>query len=216
MKKFAVVLAGCGVYDGAEIHEAVLTLLAIKKQGADYIIFAPDIPQHHVINHTNGKEMSENRNVLVESARIARGNIQDLKTYNAEDFDALIFPGGFGVAKNLCDFAFKGADCNINENVADAIRKTVKLGKPVGALCISPALIAKVLGDVELTIGQDAGTIEQLEKLGAKHINTDHGEVVMDEKYKIFTTPCYMLDADVVHIEEGASNIVRKMLSVIS
>ncbi|MCD4680986.1 MAG: hypothetical protein K8S00_11425, partial [Bacteroidales bacterium] len=124
--------------------------------------------------------------------------------------------GGFGVAKNLCDFAFKGADCDINENVADAIRKTVKLGKPVGALCISPALIAKVLGDVELTIGQDAGTIEQLEKLGAKHINTGHGDVVMDEKYKIFTTPCYMLDADVIHIEEGASNIVRKMLSVIS
>jgi len=214
MKKFAVVLAGCGVYDGAEIHEAVLTMLAIKKQGADYTIFAPDIQQHHVVNHTSGEEMPETRNVLVEAARIARGNIQDLKTYNPDDFDAIIFPGGFGVAKNLCDFAFKGADCDINDDVAEAIQKTVNASKPVGALCISPALLAKVLGDVELTIGQEPGTIEQLHKLGAKHTNTSHGEVVIDTKYKIFTTPCYMLDAEITHIEEGAANIVGKMLEV--
>jgi len=214
MKKFAVVLAGCGVYDGAEIHEAVLTLLAIKKQGAEYTIFAPDIDQHHVVNHTTGEEMPESRNVLIEAARIARGNIQDLKTYNVDDFDAIIFPGGFGVAKNLCDFAFNGADCDIKDDVAEAIQKTINQNKPVGALCISPALLAKVLGDVKITIGQDAGTIEQLEKLGAKHINTDHGEVITDERYKIFTTPCYMLDAEITHIEEGASNIVREMLEV--
>ncbi len=212
MKKFAVVLAGCGVYDGAEIHEAVLTLLAIKKQGADYSIFAPDIPQHHVINHTTGEEMSESRNVLIEAARIGRGNIQDLNTYDANNFDAIIFPGGFGVAKNLSDFAFSVADCDINDDVAEAIQKTVNLGKPVGALCISPTLIAKVLGDVKITIGQDAGTIERLEKLGATHIKTDHGEVVIDDKYKIFTTPCYMIDADIIHIEEGVSNLVTKML----
>lgn len=214
MKKFAVVLSGCGVYDGAEIHEAVLTLLAIKKQGADYTIFAPDIPQHHVINHTSGDEMPEKRNVLIESARIARGNIQELKNYNPSDFDAIIFPGGFGVAKNLCDFALKGADCSINEDVANVIQKTIDHDKPVGALCISPALIAKVIGDAELTVGQDAGTIEQLEKLGARHKNTGHGEVVVDEKYKIFTTPCYMLDADITDIDEGASNIVKEMLKV--
>jgi enhancing lycopene biosynthesis protein 2 len=214
MKKFAVVLAGCGVYDGAEIHEAVLTLLAIKKQGADYVIFAPDIPQHHVINHTTGEEMPEKRNVLTESARIARGNIQNLNSYLAEDFDGLIFPGGFGVAKNLCDFAFKGAACDINDSVAEAIQKTVDIGKPIGALCISPALIAKVLGDVNLTVGQDKGTIEQLEKLGAMHTNTNHGEVVKDNQYEIFTTPCYMLDAEITDIEEGASNIVKQMLEV--
>ena len=214
MKKFAVILSGCGVYDGAEIHEAVLTMFAIKKQGADYVIFAPDIQQHHVINHASGEEMPEKRNVLIESARIARGNIHDLKTYKAEDFDALIFPGGFGVAKNLCDFAFKGADCSINDSVAEVIQQTVKSGKPVGALCISPALIAKVLGNVELTVGQDEGTIQQLEKLGAKHKNTGHGEVVIDQKFKIFTTPCYMLDAEITDIEEGASNIVNQMLKV--
>jgi enhancing lycopene biosynthesis protein 2 len=214
MKKFAVVLAGCGVYDGAEIHEAVLTMLAIKKHGAEYTIFAPDIPQHHVINHTSGEEMQENRNVLIESARIARGNIHNLNSYMAEDFDALIFPGGFGVAKNLCDFAFKGADCNVNDIVAEAIQKTADMGKPIGALCISPALIAKVLGGVELTVGQDEGTIEQLQKLGARHTNTGHGEVIVDEKHKIFTTPCYMLDAEITDIETGTLNVVKKMLEV--
>ncbi|MCD4789024.1 MAG: isoprenoid biosynthesis glyoxalase ElbB [Bacteroidales bacterium] len=212
MKKFAVVLSGCGVFDGAEIHEATLTMLAIKKQGAEYEIFAPDIPQHHVVNHITGEEMKEIRNVLVESARIARGNIKDLKEYNPSDFDALIFPGGFGAAKNLCDFAFKGPDCTINDDVVNAIQKTAEQHKPIGALCISPVIMAKIFGDVEVTIGQDAGTAEAIEKMGATHKQTDHGEVIADEKNLVFTTPCYMLDANILQIAKGASNIVKAMM----
>ena len=212
MKKFAVVLSGCGVFDGAEIHEATLTMLAIMKQGAQYEIFAPDIPQHHVINHITGEEMDESRNVLLESARIARGQIKDLKQYDPNNFDALIFPGGFGAAKNLCDFAFKGADCVVNLDVEKAILKTAGKNKPIGALCISPVIFAKVFGDVEVTIGQDAGTSEAIEKLGATHVKTTHGEVIIDEKNNLFTTPCYMLDANILDIAKGASNIVKVML----
>ena len=212
MKKFAVILSGCGVFDGAEIHEATLTMLAIMKQGAEYEIFAPDIQQHHVINHITGEEMNETRNVLIESARIARGKIKRLKEYDPSDFDALIFPGGFGAAKNLCDFAFKDADCTINEDVAIAVKKTAGQKKPIGALCISPVIMAKIFGDVDVTIGQDLGTAEAIEKMGATHKQTNHGEVIVDEKNNVFTTPCYMLDANILDIAKGASNIVKAML----
>ena len=212
MKKFAVVLSGCGVFDGAEIHEATLTILAIMKQGAQYAIFAPDIPQHHVVNHVTGEEMNETRNVLVESARIARGAIMDLKKYDPSVFDGLIFPGGFGAAKNLCDFAFKGADCVVNADVTNAVKKTLDAGKPIGALCISPVILAKIIGQGEMTIGQDKGTAEAMEKMGARHKNTGHGEVVFDEQHNVFTTPCYMLEATILDIEQGASNIVRAMM----
>ena len=214
MKKIAVVLAGCGVYDGAEIHEATLTMLAISQQGAEYQCFAPDVKQAHVVNHLTGEEMPESRNVLVEAARIARGNIKPLSEYSASDFDAIVFPGGFGAAKNLCTFAFDGPDCSVNPDVESAIRSTVVAEKPVGALCISPALISKVLGDVEVTIGQDAGTAAAIEKLGATHIATTHGEIVVDNKYKVVTTPCYMLDATISQIADGASNVVAKILEM--
>jgi enhancing lycopene biosynthesis protein 2 len=214
MKKFAIVLSGCGVFDGAEIHEATLTMLAVMKQGAQYEIFAPDMKQHHVINHMTGKEMEEERNVLVESARIARGQIKDLKLYDPNNYDALIFPGGFGAAKNLCDFAFNGSDCSVNPDVEKAILKTAGKNKPIGALCISPVILAKIFGDVEITIGQDKGTAEAVEKMGATHVNTNHGEVILDEKNKLFTTPCYMLDANILDIAKGASNIVKAMLEV--
>lgn len=212
MKKFAIVLSGCGVFDGAEIHEATLTMLAIMKQGAQYEIFAPDIKQHHVINHITGDEMPEERNVLIESARIARGQIKDLKLYDPNNFDGLIFPGGFGAAKNLCDFAFNGADCSVIPDVENAILKTAGKNKPIGALCISPVIFAKVFEEVEVTIGQDAGTAEAIEKLGGTHINTNHGEVIFDEKNNLYTTPCYMLDANILDIARGASNIVKAML----
>jgi len=212
MKKFAVILAGCGVFDGAEIHEATLTLLAIMQHGGTYKIFAPDINQHHVVNHLTGKEMPEKRNVLVESARIARGKISPLKDFDAGEFDALIIPGGFGVAKNLCTFAFHGADCSVNNEVAKAIKNMHALKKPIGALCISPVLLSKVLGDVELTIGSDLGTISGIEKMGSKHIKTTHGEVVNDKINNVFTTPCYMLDANILQIYDGATNIVKAMI----
>ncbi len=214
MKKIAVVLSGSGVYDGSEIHEATLTLLAIARHGAQYQCFAPDVEQAHVINHITGEEMQETRNVLVESARIARGNIKPLSEYNAAGFDAIIFPGGFGAAKNLCSFAFDGVDCNIQHDVEQAVRETVKAGKPVGALCIAPVIIAKLLGNVDVTIGQDEGTIHAIEQMGGSHKKTTHGEVVFDEKNKVITTPCYMLDASIDQIADGAENVVRKVLEI--
>jgi enhancing lycopene biosynthesis protein 2 len=214
MKKFAVIISGNGVYDGAEIHETVLTMLAIKKAGADYQLFAPDMMQLHVINHLTGEEMPEKRNVLVESARIARGNIKPLAEYNPKDYDAMIFPGGFGVAKNLCTFAIDGPDCKVNPDVEKAVKETHAIKKPIGALCIAPALISRLLGDVELTIGQDAGTAEAITKMGSKHVKTTHGEVVVDKKHNVFSTPCYMLDANIMQIELGAMNVVEAMMEV--
>lgn len=212
MKKFAIVLSGCGVYDGAEIHEATLSMFAIANNGAAYEIFAPDIDQHHVINHLTGEEMPETRNVLVESARIARGSIRPLNDFSAKNFDGLLFPGGFGAAKNLSDWAFKGPESTVLPEVARTIREMADAGKPVGALCISPVLLAKTLEGAELTIGSDSGTVAAVEKAGAKHRVTTHGEVVKDERYNLFTTPCYMLDATIKQIGEGADNIVRAML----
>ncbi|VAW16136.1 Enhancing lycopene biosynthesis protein 2 [hydrothermal vent metagenome] len=213
-KKVAVVLAGNGVYDGSEIHEATLTLLAIVQQGASYQAFAPDIEQAHVVNHLTGEEMDETRNVLVEAARIARGNIKPLDKFNAAEFDAIIFPGGFGAAKNLCSFAFDGVDCVVNPDVEKAIKAMVAAHKPVGALCISPVIIAKVLGNVKVTIGQDAVTAQAIESLGGRHVKTTHGEVVVDEQYKVATTPCYMLDATIGQIADGAENLVKTILEL--
>ncbi|MFP4555494.1 MAG: isoprenoid biosynthesis glyoxalase ElbB [Bacteroidales bacterium] len=210
-KKFAVVLSGCGVFDGAEIHETTMTLYAIASQGHSYQIFAPDIEQHHVINHITGDEMNEKRNVLVESARIARGDIKPLSDYEPNNFDALIFPGGFGVAKNLCNFAFEGSDCSVNPEIEKVVKETHGSKKPIGALCISPVIIAKVLGDVTLTIGQDDGTAKAIESMGAKHEKTSHGEVVSDKENLIFTTPCYMLDATIIDIANGANAIIKEI-----
>ncbi len=215
MKKFAVVLSGCGVFDGAEIHEATMTLYAIMKEGGTYEIFAPDIEQHHVINHITGEEMNEKRNVLIESARIARGKIRPLNEYNAEEFDALMYPGGFGVAKNLSTFAFDGPDCTVNPEVEKSVLDTVKAGKPIGALCISPAVMAKILEGAEVTIGNDKGTAEAIEKMGGTHKTTTHGEVVVDEGFKLVTTPCYMLDATILDIAEGAINVVKTIMGMI-
>lgn len=213
-KKFAVVLSGSGVFDGAEIHESILTLYAILKNGGSYEIFAPDIPQHHVVNHITGEEMNETRNVLIEAARIARGNIKPLSEFNEKDFDAIIFPGGFGAAKNLSSFAFDGVNCSVNKDVENSIKQMADAKKPIGALCISPVILAKILGDVVLTIGQDAGTAEAVESMGATHRKTNHGEVVVDSRHKVVTTPCYMLDANIVQIAEGADNVVKTMMKL--
>ncbi|MCF8377960.1 MAG: isoprenoid biosynthesis glyoxalase ElbB [Bacteroidales bacterium] len=213
-KKIAVVLSGCGVYDGAEIHEATLSLYAISKLGCEYEIFAPDINQHHVINHLTGEEMNETRNVLIESARIARGKIKSLSEFDAVEFDGLLFPGGFGAAKNLSDWAFKGPDGDVIPEVKKAISSAHGKKIPIGALCISPVLIAKVLKGVNLTIGSDQSTAEGIKKAGAKHTYTSHGEVVADPDYKVVTTPCYMLDATIAQIGEGAENVVKTMMEM--
>ncbi len=213
-KRFAVILSGCGNKDGAEIHESVMTLWAIHKHGAEYQCFAPDIPQHHVLNFITGQEMAESRNVLIESARIARGNIRNLKEYKAADYDGLIIPGGLGVAKNLSTFAFEGPGCSVNEDVAGAVQETAAQQKPIGALCIAPAIVAKILGNVTVTIGQDPGTASALAQMGASHKQTTHGEITIDKEHKIVTTPCYMLDARVDQIGTGAEKLVMALLDM--
>ena len=213
-KNIAVVLSGCGNQDGAEIHESTLTLLAIHRQKADYQCFAPDIPQHHVLNFITGEEMNEQRNVLVESARIARGNIRDLKDFAAVEYDALIFPGGLGAAKNLCTYAFDGPECSMNEDVERAVREMHSAGKPIGALCIAPVILAKILGQGELTAGQDSTTAANLEAMGAHHTLTTHGEIVVDQANKLVSTPCYMLDARVDQVADGAENLVKAILTM--
>lgn len=215
-KKIAVVLSGCGNKDGAEIHESVMTLWAIHKHGADYQCFAPNIRQHHVLNFITNEEMEEERNVLVESARIARGAIKDLADFDPGRYDAIIIPGGLGAAKNLSTYAFDGPDCQVNEELAKAVRGMATLRKPIGALCIAPVLVAKILSTVEVTIGHDPATAANLARMGATHKETGHGEIVVDRTNKIVTTPCYMLDARVDQIGEGADNVVKAILELIS
>jgi enhancing lycopene biosynthesis protein 2 len=214
LKKIAVVLSGNGVFDGAEIHESVLTLLAIAKAGASYQVFAPDMEQYHVINHITGEPMDEKRNVLIEAARIARGNILPLDQYKPADYDALIMPGGFGAAKNLSSFAFDGANCMVNKSVEVALKSTHEAGKPIGALCIAPVILARLFKDARVTIGGDEGTAAAIGEMGGVHEVTSHGEVVVDTALKLATTPCYMLDANVQQIAEGAENVVEALLKM--
>lgn len=212
MKRFAVVLSGCGVKDGSEIHEAVLTFLAICRHGAAYDAFAPDKPQKSVVNHLTQQPMPETRNVMVESARIVRGAIQPLSTFDASRYDGLVFPGGFGAAQNLCTFARDGAEMSVDPDVERAVQAMVAKGKPIGALCIAPVILAKLVPGAQVTIGQDAGVGGAVESMGAHHVRSGHGEVVVDEVRRLFTTPCYMLDANIAQVAEGAENLVKAMM----
>lgn len=215
MKKIAIVLAGCGAKDGAEIHESVLTMLAIDQHGAQYQCFAPDIPQHHVINHLTDEEMvGEPRSVLVESARICRGDIKPLGDYNPKDYDAIIFPGGFGAAKNLFTLALHGENFIVDPDVEYAVKETHSAGKPIGALCISPVMIARIIEGVTVTTGQDESTAEIVKSFGSYIKDTNHGEIVVDEKNKIISTPCYMLDARISDIANGADALVKSILEL--
>jgi enhancing lycopene biosynthesis protein 2 len=211
-KKFAVVLAGCGVYDGAEIHEAVLTLLAIDKAGSTYECFAPDVNQYHVVDHLNGKATKETRNVLTEAARIARGNIKKLSQLEINQFDALVFPGGFGVAKNLSTFAVDGEDCLVNPDIEKLIVAAHQAKLPIGAMCIAPVVLAKVLGTGTLTIGNDAETASTLENMGATHLSTNGDEIVVDNENKIVTTPCYMLNSPISVVAKGTKKLIKALL----
>jgi len=218
MAKVGVVLSGCGVYDGAEINESVLTLLYLDKSGAEVIIMAPNVDQMHVINHLKGEETGETRNVLVESARIARGNIVDMAGVKASDFDALMFPGGFGAAKNLTTFAVDGPDCDINPEVKRLVKETVEAGKPLGAICIAPVLIAKAFAgglETEITIGTDADVAGAIESLGAKHTDCPVKEAVVDKKNKIVTSPAYMLGQNISEVAEGIEKTVKELLAMI-
>lgn len=212
MAKIGVILSGCGVYDGSEIHEAVITLLALDRAGAEVLIMAPNVEQQ-VVNHLTGDTVAgATRNVLEESARIARGNITDIAKVTVDDFDALFLPGGFGAAKNLCDFAFKGPDCSVNPDVERLLKATVAAGKPLAAVCIAPALLAKVLGKdlpgVRLTIGTDEGTAGAINAMGATHTGCPVTEFIVDEKNRIITSPAYMLAG---RISEAAAGIEKSV-----
>ena len=213
-RKFAVILAGCGNRDGAEIHESVMTLYAIARTESACEVFAPDVNQYHVINHYTGEPAEETRNVLVESARIARGKIRPLSEFNAHNFDILMFAGGFGVAKNLCTYAFDGADCIVNPEVERAVISMHSSGKPIGALCISPVILAKILDGVSITMGHDQSAIKNIQSMGAVHHPTNAREIVIDKKNKVVTSPCYMLDSSIVDIAEGAMNTVNALIEL--
>lgn len=215
MKKVAVILSGSGVFDGAEIHESVLSLHAIEKQGASWHCFAPNIDQLHVINHKTGEEMDETRNVLVEAARIARGKIEDVAKLNVDDYDALLLPGGFGAAKNLTDFAVKGAECSINTHVASACRAFAQARKPAGYLCIAPTIIPLIYDQgVKATIGNDAPTAAAFNTLGGFHVESQVDQVVFDEQHLVLSTPAYMLAENISEAAIGIEALVEKLVSL--
>jgi len=219
MAKIGVVLSGCGVYDGSEIHEAVITLLALDRAGAEAVCMAPNV-NAAVINHLTGEPSDgETRNVLVESARIARGKIRDIADVRIDDIDALIFPGGFGAAKNLCDFATQGSECVAHPEVARLVREIVAAQKPLAAICISPALISSILGKDDLahklTIGTDRGTAQALEAMGTEHIECLVGNFVVDPANKLVSTPAYMLAGSIREAAEGIEKTVVELLKMI-
>ena len=214
-KKVAVILSGCGVYDGAEIHESVITLLRLDQRGAKVQCFAPNVPQLHVVDHYSGDEMDETRNVLVESARIARGNIKDVKELHVGDFDALIIPGGFGVAKNLSDFAISGANCTVQPDVLHATQAFVSAGKPVGLMCIAPPLATKIFGaGVICTIGTDHDTAAAMTQMGAEHHECDVSELVEDSARNLVSTPAYMLAQSISEAASGINKLVDRVLEL--
>ena len=214
-KKVAIILSGCGVFDGAEINETVLTALSLDQQGAQVEYFAPDITQTTVINHQTGEAMSEQRNVLVESGRITRGKSRDIRELKAADFDAVILPGGFGVASNLSDFASAGADCTVQADTLQAILQFKHAKKPVGLICISPALSAKIFGEgVRCTIGTDADTAAVMTKMGAVHEDSAVDGIVGDEANRLVTTPAYMLAQSISEAAKGINRLVEQVLSM--
>ena len=216
MTKVAVVLAGCGVYDGAEINEAVLTLLCLEQQGASYQCFAPDIEQMHVINHLTGEPAEgESRNVLVEAARIARGNIMDLAAARVEEFDALVVPGGFGAAKNLSDFAVAGAAMEVQPEFLRLARAFHAAGKPIGLICIAPVMAAAICGEgTRCTIGNDAETAAAIGAMGGEHLECPVSEARVDTERKMVTTPAYMLAGSVSEAYGGIGECVKEVLAL--
>ena len=216
--KVGVLLSGSGVQDGSEIHESVLTALFLEKSRAEIVFMAPNIDQMHVMNHYNGQEMDEFRNVLVESARIARGNIKDLAEIRGEDLDALIIPGGLGVAKNLSDYAMSRSECSINPDVYRLVVEMLISKKPIGAICIAPAMMSKILFEqslsANLTVGSDATTSKDIEAMGSQHQNCSTREVVIDVKNKIVSTPAYMDAKSISEVAEGIEKLVNEIVSM--
>lgn len=214
-KKVGVLLSGCGFLDGAEIQEAVLTLLALDRADVQVTCMAPDRDQMHVVDHLKGEPTEESRNVLVEAARIARGNIVDIASVDTSTLDALAMPGGYGGAKNLSSFAVQGADCTVDPQVARVIREIHAAGKPIASLCVTPAILAALFGKElhpTLTIGNDADTAAALEKMGAQHQQAAATEIVIDNDNNLISTPCYMLDARIRDVATGIDRAIAELL----
>lgn len=219
MKKVGLLLSGCGVNDGAEIHESVIAMLALDRAGVEMELMAPNIDQMHVVNHYTGQEMDEYRNVLVEASRIARGNIKDMAEISGNDIDALIIPGGFGVAKNLCDYAMAGPECSINPDVFRLISELQSLNKPIGAICIAPAMMAKIFGEqgasANMTIGFDEATSKDIESMGSVHVECKVSDMVVDEDNNLVSTPAYMEAQSIKEAADGIEKLVKQVLSMI-
>lgn len=225
--KIGILLSGCGVYDGAEIQEAVLSMLAVQEIGAEYICISVDAPQHHVINHTTGEEMPETRNMLVEAARIARGEIHNINTIAPADIDALIIPGGFGSAKNFTKWAFEGPDGAILPEVKLLLVNLVNVGKPIAALCVSPVVLAKAFEGsaihANMTIGSDkegspysiTDFSAGLAKTGVEPVMKTVREIQIDTTNKIVTAPCYMMDATILEIRNNIRQAVEALRDLI-
>jgi len=214
MATIGVLLSGCGVYDGSEIHEAVLTLLALDRAGVKVQCLAPDMEQRDVVNHLTGEPVAESRNVLVESARIARGNIKDIREISATDIDGLIIPGGFGAAKNLSDFAFEGVSAQVHPEVKRLLNDMADADKPIGAICIAPATLVKALADrhPEVTIGSDLATAAAINSMGGKHCDCAVDEIHVDARLKIVTTPAYMLGSGIKDVVAGIEKLVIEVI----
>ncbi len=225
--KIGVLISGCGVYDGAEIQEVVLTLLSIEEIGAEAVCISVDEPQHHVINHLTGEEMPESRNMLTEAARICRGNITEIGKISPSDIDALVIPGGFGSAKNFTKWAFKGPEGEIHPKIKLLLVNLINIGKPVAALCVSPVVVAKALEGSSihpfLTIGSDKegspydiqGFSSGLETTGAKSVMKTIREIHIDSQNKIITAPCYMMDASILDIRQNISAAIDALRELI-
>ena len=215
MAKVLVILSGCGVYDGSEIHEAVSTLLHLDRHGASVTIAAPDVEQAQVVNHLSSEQTSEKRNMRVEAARIARGAAEDLAAISGEEFDAVILPGGFGAATNLCDFAVSGAACKVNPEVRRVLEEAHEAGKPLGFICISPTIAARLFPGISVTIGSDEATAAAVEKMGARHVKRPTEEVCIDESNRIVTTPAYMTAQKIGEVHRGIGKLVDHVLGMV-
>lgn len=212
-KRVAVILAGCGNLDGNNIQETILLLTSIAREGAAFQCFAPDVEQHHVVDHYTRKEMPERRYVLHEAARMVQGDVQPLSKFNADDFDALVFPGGYGVVKNLCTYAIAGTNATVNAEVSDAIVAMHRAKKPLGAMCISPILLSLVLHHGTITLGATCDASKDAEAMGMTHREAKQDEFVEDKENLIFTTPCFMLPNDLARVWTGTSAMVKAILS---
>ncbi|ODP99576.1 MULTISPECIES: isoprenoid biosynthesis glyoxalase ElbB [Salinivibrio] len=215
MKKVAVILSGCGVFDGAEIQETVLSLLALEQNDAQWQCFAPDIDQHHVINHRTGEAMSETRNVLTEASRIVRGEILPLTDLNADDFDALLVPGGFGAAKNLSDFAYNGDPVQVHQDMFAVCQAFARSEKPAGYMCIAPIMIPQIYPKgVKGTIGNEPDIAAAFNRMGGEHIECPVSDYVLDQRHHLLSTPAYMLATSVSDAASGINRMVKKLVEL--